>query len=415
MKHLPEGFRSVMLDKLDAALLCGTISRRKFMLWSLALGVSLKAATALADTLDAARANQDERAKNLPAEFDVVICGAGTSGCTLAGRLAEAGLSVALVEAGDWDNAPSILDPGQWFMNLGTERDWGDIAVPTDSVNGRAIASHMGHAIGGGSSINATIWVRPPRADFDGWAEIAGDAGWNHDAATKIFREKVENWQGADSDWRGKGGKVWVQQATDPLPIAPALLEAAKNLGLPVDPDLNNARIEGPGGFALMDQIIREGRRSNMAQAYLYPVIDRPNITVLTGTRVTGLVIEGDRVVGVKAQREGAEITLRAAREVVLSMGAIRTPQVLMLSGIGDRDHLAEHGIAPLVHAPEVGANFHDHILHGGCIWESPEPMAPRNSAANASGFWKSDPALDRPDMNIVQIELPYVLISTEK
>ncbi len=408
MKHLPEGFRSVMLDKLDAALLRGTIGRRRFIQWSLALGVSLKAATALADTLEAARANQDARAKNLPAEFDVVICGAGTSGCTLAGRLAEAGLSVALIEAGDWDTAPSILDPGQWFMNLGTERDWGDIAVPTDSVNGRAIASHMGHAIGGGSSINATIWVRPPRADFDGWAEIAGDAGWNHDAATRIFREKVENWQGADSDWRGKGGKVWVQQAADPLPIAPALLEAAKNLGLPVDPDLNNARIEGPGGFALMDQIIREGRRSNMAQAYLYPVIDRPNITVLTGTRVTGLVIEGGRVVGVKAQRGEGEITLRAAREVVLSMGAIRTPQVLMLSGIGDRDHLAEHGIAPVLHAPEVGANFHDHILHGGCIWESPEPMAPRNSAANASGFWKSDPALDRPDMNIVQIELPY-------
>lgn len=408
MKHLPEGFRSAMLDKLDAALLRGTIGRRRFIQWSLALGISLRAATALADTLDAARANQDERARNLPAEFDVVICGAGTSGCTLAGRLAEAGLSVALIEAGDWDTAPSILDPGQWFMNLGTERDWGDIAAPTDSVNGRAIASHMGHAIGGGSSINATIWVRPPRADFDGWAEIAGDTAWNHDAATKIFKERIENWQGAESGWRGKGGKVWVQQAADPLPIAPALLEAAKNLGLPVDPDLNNARLEGPGGFALMDQIIRGGRRSNMAQAYLYPVIDRPNITVLTGTRVTGLVIEGGRVTSVRALREGAEITLRAAREVVLSMGAIRTPQVLMLSGIGDRGHLAEHGIASALHAPEVGANFHDHILHGGCIWESPEPMAPRNSAANASGFWKSDPSLDRPDMNIVQIELPY-------
>ncbi len=408
MKHLPEGFRSVMLDKLDAALLRGTINRRRFIQWSLALGVSLKAATALADTLDAARANQDERAANLPDEFDVVICGAGTSGCTLAGRLAEAGLSVALIEAGDWDNAPSILDPGQWFMNLGTERDWGDIAVPTDSVNGRAIASHMGLAVGGGSSINATIWVRPPRADFDGWAEIAGDAAWNHDAATKIFKERIENWQGTDSEWRGKGGKVWVQQAVDPLPIAPALLEAAKNLGLPVDPDLNNARLEGVGGFALMDQIIREGRRSNMAQAYLYPVIDRPNITVLTGTRVIGLVIEGGRVTGVRALRDGAEITLRAAREVVLSMGAIRTPQVLMLSGIGDREHLADHGVASVLHAPEVGANFHDHILHGGCIWESPEPMAPRNSAANASGFWKSDEGLDRPDMNIVQIELPY-------
>jgi choline dehydrogenase len=132
------------------------------------------------------------------------------------------------------------------------------------------------------------------------------------------------------------------------------MLAAVKNLGLIVNDDLNGKREEDIGGFALMNQIIRDGRRINMAQ------------------------------------------------------GAIRTPQTLMLSGIGDRDHLATHGIASILHAPEVGRNFHDHILHGGCIWESPEPMAHRNSRANASGFRKSDPALDRPDMNIVQIELPY-------
>lgn len=408
MRNLPEGFRSVMLDKLDAALLRGTIERRKFIQWSLALGVSLKTAVALADTLDAARTNQDERAAKLPAEFDVVICGAGTCGCTLAGRLADAGLNVALIEAGDWDTAPSILDPGQWFMNLGTERDWGDIAVPTDSVNGRAIASHMGHVVGGGSSINATIWVRPTRADFDGWAEIAGDTAWGYDAALKTFKEKIENWQGADSPYRGKGGKVWMQEAANPPAIAPALLEAAKSQGLPVMADLNGEREEGNGGFALMNQIIKDGRRMNMAQAYLYPVIDRPNITVLTKTQVTGLVIEGNRVVGVRARRSGVEITLRAARDVVLATGAIRTPQILMLSGIGDRGHLAEHGLISVLHIPEVGKNFHDHILHGGCIWESPEPVPIRNSAANASGFWKSDSSLDRPDMNIVQIDLPY-------
>lgn len=265
----------------------------------------------------------------------------------------------------------------------------------------------MGRVLGGGSSINATIWVRPPRADLDGWAEIAGDKAWGYDAGLEIFK-RVENWQGADSPYRGKGGKVWVQAAQDPLPIAPAMLEAAKNLGLIVNDDLNGKREEDIGGFALMNQIIKEGRRMNMAQAYLYPVLDKPNLTVLTNTQVTGLVIEGGRVVGVKASRAGAEITLRAAREVVLSQGAIRTPQTLMLSGIGDKDHLAEHGIASVLHAPEVGKNFHDHILHGGCLWESPEQMAHKNSGANASGFWKSDAALDRPDMNIVQIELPY-------
>lgn len=406
--HLPEGFRSVMLEKLDVALLKGSISRRRFIGWSLALGMSLRAASALADTLEAARANQDARAAALSKEFDVIICGAGTAGCTLAGRLAEAGVNVALLEAGDWDTAPTVLDPAQWFMNLGTERDWGDIAVPTESVNGRTISSHMGRVIGGGSSINATIWVRPPRADFDGWAEIAGDAAWGYDAALKLFKERIENWQGPGSSYRGKGGKVWVQAASDPLPIAPAMLEAVKNLGLIVNDDLNGKREEDVGGFALMNQIIRDGRRMNMAHAYLYPVLERPNLTVLTNTLVSKLIIEGGRVVGVRAIRAGQEIELRAAREVVLSQGAIRTPQTLMLSGIGDREHLAQHGITSILHAPEVGRNFHDHILHGGCIWESPEPMTHRNSGANASGFWKSNPALDRPDMNIVQIELPY-------
>jgi len=406
-KNLPEGLRSVLLDKLDGAMLRGTLKRRQFITWSIALGISLKAATALADTLEAARANQDAKAASLPAEVEIIVCGGGTSGCTLAGRLAEAGVNVVLLEAGDWDTAPSVLDPGQWFMNLGTERDWGDVAVATPGVNGRAIASHMGRVLGGGSSINATIWVRPTRADLDGWAEIAGDKAWGYDAGLDIFR-RVENWQGADSPYRGKGGKVWVQSAQDPLPIAPAMLHAARNLGLIVNDDLNGKREEDIGGFALMNQIIKEGRRMNMAQAYLYPVLDKPNLTVLTNTQVTGLVIEGGRVVGVKALRDGAEITLRASREVVLSQGAIRTPQLLMLSGIGDEGHLAEHGIASVVHAPEVGRNFHDQILHGGCLWESPEQMTHKNSGANASGFWKSDPSFDRPDMNIVQIELPY-------
>ncbi len=186
-KDLPQGVRSVLLDRLDGAMLRGTMKRRQFITWSLALGVSLKAAAALADTLEAARANQDAKAASLPAETDVIICGGGTSGCTLAGRLAEAGVNVVLLEAGDWDTAPSVQDPGQWFMNLGTERDWGDVAVATTSVNGRAIPSHMGHVLGGGSSINATIWVRPTRADLDGWADMAGDTGWGYDAGLESF------------------------------------------------------------------------------------------------------------------------------------------------------------------------------------------------------------------------------------
>ncbi|MDH6230772.1 choline dehydrogenase [Mesorhizobium soli] len=408
-RQFPTGsWRDDMLDTLDRALLTGRIGRRQFMQWSVALGVSLAAVRASADELDDARSNQDARAANLATEYEVIVCGGGTAGCSLAGRLAEAGVSTLLIEAGDWDTAPSVLDPRQWFMNLGTKLDWGDIAAPSESVNGRAIPSHMAKVLGGGSSINATIWVRGHRNDYDGWAEAAGDPAWGYDNALEIFK-RVENWQGTpDPKYRGAGGKVWVQPSQNPLPIAPAMLEAVKGLGMPVFDDLNGAREESKGGFALMNQIIKDGRRANMAQAYLYPVLARPNLTVLTRAHADRLVIEGGRVVGVEITRDGAPLTLHASREVVVSLGAIRSPKLLMLSGIGDRAHLAEHGIKARLHSPEVGQNFHDHILHGGCLWEAPQQMEYANSGANASGFWKSDAALDTPDLNIVQIELPY-------
>jgi len=407
-RDLSHTLRSGMLDKLDASLLTGRIGRRLFMQWSITLGVTAVGARARADELDEARANQDARSANLAPEYDVIICGAGTCGCTLAGNLAEAGLKTLLIEDGDWDTSPAVLDPRQWFMNLGTDRDWGDVATPTQSVNGRAIASHMGRVLGGGSSINATIWVRGHRNNYDGWAEAAGDHAWGYDNALAVFKH-VENWQGAPSPkYRGVGGRVWVQTAHDPLPIAPAMLEAAKSLGLPVYDDLNGAREEAIGGFALMNQIIKDGRRVNMAHAFLYLVLAKPNLTVLTRTHADRLVIENGHAVGIEVMRNGESRTLRASREVVLSLGAIRSPKILMLSGIGDRMHLAEHGIDVKVHAPEVGQNFHDHILHGGCLWEAPEQMTYQNSGSNASGFWKSNPALDTPDLNIVQIELPY-------
>lgn len=407
LRDLPHALRGDMLDKLDASLLSGRIGRRTFLQWSAALGISLAAARAAADELDTARANQDARAKDLASEYDYIVCGGGTCGCTLAGQLAEAGLKTLLIEAGDWDTSPAVLDPKQWFMNLGTERDWNDIAVPSPSVNGRAIPSHMGHVLGGGSSINATIWVRGHRNNYDGWADASGDPAWGYDNALVIFK-RVENWQGAPSKYRGTGGKIWSQPAFEPPPVAPAMLEAVKSLGLPVYDDLNGAREESIGGFALMNQIIKDGRRVSMARACLYPVLAKPNLTVLTKTRADRLLFEGNRVVGVEINRAEGTHTLRAAREVILTLGAIRSPKILMLSGIGDRAHLADKGIEVKVNAPEVGRNFHDHILHGGCLWEAPEPIAYTNSAANASGFWKSDSSLDTPDLNIVQIELPY-------
>jgi choline dehydrogenase len=300
------------------------------------------------------------------------------------------------------------LDPGKWFTNLGTERDWGHVSLPGAAVNGRAIVEHMGKVVGGGTSINATIWARPFKADLDGWAQVTGDPAWGYEHGLGIYR-RLENWQGpADARYRGKGGPIWVQPAHEPSPTAPALLEAAKELGHPVFADQNGRREESAGGFALMNQIIRDGQRRNMAKAFLYPVLAQTNVTLITKAHVNKVSLQAKRATGVEVTIGGARRTISASREVILSAGGINTAKILMLSGIGPEADLKAVGIPTVVNASEVGANFQDHILHGGCLWEPKEQLPLRNSAANAAGFWKSDSSLASPDINIVEIELPY-------
>ena len=281
----------------------------------------------------------------------------------------------------------------------------------TSSRNTLAAAqawSCLGRVVGGGTSINATIWARPFKADLDHWADITGDRAWGYEHGLEIYRQ-IEDWQGdADAHYRGTGGPVWCQPAHDPSPLVPALLEAATQIGHTVLPDQNGAREESTGGFALMNQIIRDGRRHNMAKAFLYPVLAQQNITVLTRAHVNRVVLQGDRATGVEVDIDGHPVIVGATSEVILSAGGINAAKILMLSGIGDAADLRTHGIDVVVNAPEVGANFQDHILHGGCLWEPAEPQQPRNSGANAAGFWKSDSGLASPDINIVQIEIPY-------
>lgn len=399
-----------LLDRLEHALITGRIGRRGFLRAAAAAGLAGHGLPALADELDAIRANQAERARTLQAAYDYIVVGTGSAGCALVGRLAAArpDASILVLEAGDWDTAPSVLDPGVWFTNLGTERDWQDVALPSSGTNGRAIPEHMGRVVGGGSSINATIWVRPFKADLEHWAAQAGDRAWGYEHALSIYR-RAENWQGKpDARYRGTGGPVWCQPAANPHPLAPAMLAACRGLNLPVLDDQNGAREEGAGGFALMNQIIRDGRRQSMARAYLYPVLSRPNVTLRVNTPVDRLSFSGTRVTGVELGGAGGPRTVQANREVILSAGGINTPKLLMLSGIGPEAHLRSHGIRTVVNAPEVGQNFQDHLLHGGCLWEPQAHQPHRNSAANAAGFMKSQASLASPDVNLVQIELPY-------
>jgi choline dehydrogenase len=415
MQQIPPPFHNEtdadrLLDRLERALISGRLDRRGFLRAASMAGLTGAGLPALAQELDAIRANQTARTASLLPAYDYIVVGTGSAGSALVGRLAASSdASILVIEAGDWDTAPSVLDPGVWFTNLGSERDWKDVAIPSSGTNNRAIPEHMGKVVGGGSSINATIWARPFKGDLEHWAQESGDRAWGYEHGLSIYR-RMEDWQGApDARYRGKGGPVWCQPAHNPHPVAPAMLAACRSLGMPVLEGLNGKREEGAGGFALMDQIIRDGRRQSMARSYLYPVLGRRNVTLLVNSHVDRLTFSGTRVTGVELNRGGgAALRIQANSEVILSSGGINTPKLLMLSGIGDEAQLRSHGIATLVHSPEVGQNFQDHLLHGGCIWEPKEHIPHRNSAANASGFLKSQAGLTTPDLNLVQIELPY-------
>ncbi|MBC2768365.1 GMC family oxidoreductase [Pusillimonas minor] len=403
-----DGKTDSLMDRLERSLISGKITRRRFMMGAVALGFAGNSLAALADELDAIRANQDKGVRNLRKSYDYIVVGTGSAACALVGRLASrADASILMIEAGAWDVAPSVLDPREWFLNLGTERDWNDIALPSPGTNNRAIPEHMGRVVGGGSSINATIWARPFRQDLDHWAQVAGDDVWRYEAALKVMK-RMESWQGPPSAYRGTGGPVWCQPAQDPHPVAPAMLVACKTLGLRVFDDLNGEREEGLEGFALMNQIIKDGRRNSMARAYLYPVLSKPNVTLLTGCHVNRVLLSGDTATGVEISRDSKLSALAADQEVILCAGGINTPKLLMLSGIGDEKHLKDVNVKLAVHSPEVGQNFQDHLLHGGCLWEPQDHLPHRNSGANAAGFIKSNSDLAAPDINIVQIELPY-------
>ena len=178
-----------------------------------------------------------------------------------------------------------MLNPGLWPTNIRSERDWGYTAEANPAVLNRKLILPMGKVVGGGSSINVMAWVRGHKNDFDLWARGSGDPEWGYAHVLEIYK-RIEDWQGpADPKYRGKGGLVWVQPAKDPNPIAPAMVAAAATVGIPSFADHNGAMNEGPGGCAIANTRIKDGRRRNIPSDYLYPVLDQPNITVLTGAR----------------------------------------------------------------------------------------------------------------------------------
>ena len=293
-------------------------------------------------------------------DADFVIVGAGSAGCAMAYRLSEAGASVIVIEFGGTDAGPLIQMPGalSYPMNMPTY-DWGFQTDPEPHLQGRRLATPRGKVIGGSSSINGMVYVRGHARDFDHWAE-SGASGWGYADVLPYFR-RMENWHGGPrggDGWRGTDGPLHITRGTRTNPLFHAFVEAGRRAGYPVTDDYNGHQQEG---FGPMEATIWKGQRWSAANAYLKPAMKTGRVKVVRGL-ARRVVFDGLRAIGVELQRGGNVSQVTARREVILAAAPINTPKLLMLSGIGPAQHLAEHGISVLVDRPGVGANLQDHL-----------------------------------------------------
>ncbi|MGR3468382.1 MAG: GMC family oxidoreductase [Shimia sp.] len=293
-------------------------------------------------------------------EVDYVVVGAGSAGCALAARLSEdAATSVALVEAGPKDTNPWIHIPVGYFRTMGNPRsDWRYRTEADPGIAGRSIPWPRGRVLGGSSSINGLLYVRGQKQDYDGWAQM-GCTGWGWDDVLPVFK-RSEAWKGPNgSPVRGKDGPLSVQPSRLSRDIVDRWVDAAEAAGYRRNPDYNGEDQEGVGHFQLTMQ---KGRRCSSARAYLHPARRRRNLHILTDTQTERVTFDGRRATGIRAFRRGLATHIRARREVILSAGAIGSPQILMLSGIGDPDALKPLGIEMVAEAKGVGRNLQDHL-----------------------------------------------------
>jgi choline dehydrogenase len=356
--------------------------------------------------------------------FDYVIVGAGTAGCVLAARLSEdRNTRVGLVEAGPMDSHPFIHIPATVGAAIATPRiNWRFMTVPQEHLAGRSIPIPRGHVVGGSGSINGMVYFRGHPRDFDDWA-AAGNPGWSYREVLPYFLRSENNDAYPDSPYHGQGGPMNVTHIRRPNPMTPAFLEAMAGLGFQRNDDFNGP---SPEGYGPRQGTILKGRRVSTATAYLRPASQRGNLTLLTHTRAAGIVIEGRRAVGVSVLGAAGKRHLVARRGVVVAAGAVLSPQLLMLSGIGDQEQLRAAGIQVQQHLPGVGANYHDHLAVAvlmemknsesyGISWRAAPrgvmnlleyallrsgPLA--SNVFEATGFIRTLPGLARPDVQVV-------------
>jgi choline dehydrogenase len=349
--------------------------------------------------------------------YDYVIVGGGSAGCVLAARLSEnPDTRVLLLEAGPEASADEIEIPAAMSRLLRSKYDWNYTTVPQERAGARTIYWPRGRVLGGSSSMDAMIYVRGSRFDYDSWRDDFGCTGWGYRDLLPYFRRAEANQHGA-SRWHGTDGPLPVRDLSVRSAHGKAFVEAAKRRGAPDNDDFNGPVQEGVGFYQVTQ---RDGRRCSAADAYLPPAIRaaRKNLIVKTGMLVTSVLIEGGRAAGVTVQYRGAEETVRAEAEVILAAGAIGSPQLLMLSGIGPAEELRQHGIFVIADNPAVGANLTDHPMVP-VIWATPGLRGPwerygnagvarwklthrgplTSNIAEAGGFARSDPRLPAPDL----------------
>ena len=292
-------------------------------------------------------------------DFDYVIVGGGSAGCVLAARLSEdPSVKVALLEAGPPDSSVLIHCPaGLALLAKNGAVNWGFATVAQAGLGGRRGYQPRGKVLGGSSSVNAMIYIRGHRTDYDGWA-AEGNAGWSFQDVLPYFKRAQHNERGGD-EHHGTGGPLNVMDLRSPNRFGPVFVEAAKQAGYRVNADFNGAEQEGVGHYQVTH---KDGERCSAAKAYLLPNLQRPNLKVITDAHATRVLLEGGRAVGVAYRQGNEDKQVRAAREVIVSGGALMSPQLLMLSGLGPAAHLQSLGIEVQQDIPGVGANLHDHV-----------------------------------------------------